>query len=65
MLPEILRMKIIFHTNYYYLIHMFQKFFKAFGNNSSANIKLSKTQLNKIVQPGGFLGRYLGPLTIS
>ena len=24
-------------------------------NNSSANIKLSKTQLHKIVQSGGFL----------
>ena len=27
---------------------------KAFGNNSSANIKLSKTQLQKIGQSGGF-----------
>ena len=27
-----------------------------------ANIKLSKTQLSKIGQPGGFLGRHLGPL---
>ena len=27
-----------------------------------ANIKLSKTQLNKIVQSGEFLGRLLGPL---
>ena len=35
---------------------------KAFANNSSANIKLSKTQLSKILQPGGFLGRLLGPL---
>ena len=35
---------------------------KAFGNNSSANIKLSKTQLYKIGQSGGFLGRSLGPL---
>ena len=35
---------------------------KAFANNSSANIKLSKTQLHKIGQPGGFLGRLLGPL---
>ena len=29
---------------------------------SSANIKLSKTQLHKIGQSGGFLGRLLGPL---
>ena len=30
--------------------------------NSSANIKLSKTQLHKIRQSGGFLGRPLRPL---
>ena len=35
---------------------------KAFANGSSANIKLSKTQLHKIGQSGGFLGRLLGPL---
>ena len=35
---------------------------KSFANNSSVNIKLSKTQLSKIVQSGGFLGRHLGPL---
>ena len=35
---------------------------KASANNSSANIKLSKTQLHKIGQSGGFLGRLLGPL---
>ena len=35
---------------------------KAFENNSSANIKLSKTQLHKIGKSGGFLGRLLGPL---
>ena len=35
---------------------------KAFANNSSANIKLSKTQLYKTGQSGGFLGRLLGPL---
>ena len=35
---------------------------KAFANNSSANIKLSKTQLYKIGQSGKFLGRLLGPL---
>ena len=29
---------------------------KAFGNESSANIKFSKTQMSKIVQSGGFLG---------
>ena len=35
---------------------------KSFANNSSVNIKLSKTQLSKIIQPGGFLGRFLDPL---
>ena len=34
---------------------------KAFGNNSSANIKLLKTQLHKIGQSGGFLCTLLGP----
>ena len=41
------------------------KFCKAFANNSSANIKLSKTQLYKIVQLEGFLGILLGPLLKS
>ena len=35
---------------------------KAFTNNSSANIRLSKTQLHKIGQSRRFLGRLLGPL---
>ena len=35
---------------------------KAFTNNSSIDIKLSKTQLSKMIQSGGFLGRLLGPL---
>ena len=35
---------------------------KAFANGSSANIKLVKTQLHKIGQLGGSLGRLLGPL---
>ena len=34
----------------------------AFSNNSSTDIKLSKTQLSKMIQLGGFLGRLLGPL---
>ena len=34
---------------------------KAFASNSSTGIKLSKTQLSKMVQSGGFLGRHLGP----
>ena len=35
---------------------------KAFADNSSANIKLSGTQLHKIGQSGGFSGRSLGPV---
>ena len=35
---------------------------KAFANNSSVNIKLSKTQLHKKGQSVGFLGILLGPL---
>ena len=30
---------------------------KVFANNSSTDIKLSKTQLSKMIQSGGFLGR--------
>ena len=35
---------------------------KTFANNSSANIKLSKTELHKIGQSGTFLGRLLEAL---
>ena len=35
---------------------------KAFAKNTSTGIKLSKTQLSKIIQSGGFLGKLLGPL---
>ena len=35
---------------------------KAFANNSSANIKLSKTLLYKIGKSGGVLGSLSGPL---
>ena len=35
---------------------------KAFANHLSADIKLSKTQLSKMIQSGGFLGKLLGPL---
>ena len=35
---------------------------KVFSNNSLANIKLSKTQVSKPVQSGGFLGGFFGPL---
>ena len=37
-------------------------FCKVFANNSSANIKLTKTQLHTIGQSGGFSGRPSGTL---
>ena len=35
---------------------------KVFANKSSTDIDLSKTQLTKMIQPGGFLGRLVDPL---
>ena len=35
---------------------------KVFANYLSTDIKLSKTQISKMIQSGGFLGRLLGPL---
>ena len=35
---------------------------KAFANHTSTDIKLSKTQVSKMIQLGGFLGRLLGTL---
>ena len=35
---------------------------KSFASHSSTDIKLSKTQLSKMIQSGGFLSRLLGPL---
>ena len=34
----------------------------AIENNMSTDIKLSKAQISKIIQSGGFLGKLLGPL---
>ena len=35
---------------------------KAFADKPSIDIKLSKTQISKMIKSGGFLGRLLGPL---
>ena len=35
---------------------------KSFANYSSADIKLTKSQISKKIPPGGFLGRLLYPL---
>ena len=34
----------------------------AFNNNMSFDLKLSTSQISKIIRSGGFLGRLLGPL---
>ena len=34
----------------------------AIENNMSTDIKLSKVQISKMIQSGGFLGKLLGPL---
>ena len=34
----------------------------AFANNMSTDIKLSKAQISKIIQPGRFFGSWLGNL---
>ena len=44
--------------NYYQLINKLQ----IFVNSSSTDIKLSKTQLSKMIQSAGFIGRFFGPL---
>ena len=61
-----LMMRLMFHTNYYSQV---SRICKAFGNGSSANIKLSKTQLSKIVQLVGFgslqpMGTLMDPFNI-
>ena len=40
----------------------FSNIHKDFANHLSADIKLSKTQLSKMIQSGGFLGKLLGLL---
>ena len=37
-------------------------FCKGFVNKSLIDIKLSRTQISKMIESGGFLGRLLGPL---
>ena len=39
-----------------------QKLRNAFSNNMSTNLKLSKTQILKVIQSGGFLGSLLSKL---
>ena len=58
----ILMMKITFPHTLLLTNTQVSKLCKVFVNGSSANIKLSKAQLHKIGQSGGFLGRFFGPL---
>ena len=52
-------MEIIYHTKYYW---QKIKIRNAFNNNTSTGIKLSKTQITKIVKSGAFLGSLLSKL---
>ena len=55
-------MKLIFIINYLLLTNrQVANLHKAFANYLSTDIKLSKTQLSKMMQSGGFLGRRFGP----
>ena len=52
-------MKLIFLINYCQLIEKLQIFVKLL---LTTHIKFSKTQLSKMIQLGGFIGRLLGQL---
>ena len=58
-------MKTIYHINYYWQQDK-KKLTNAVQNNMSTNIKLSKAEISKLIQSGGFLGSLLskirGPL---
>ena len=51
-----------FPNNVLLTITQVSKLRRNFANNSTANVKSSKTQLDNIGQLGWFLGRLLGPL---
>ena len=55
-------METIYLMNYCYEHRQKTKLRNAFENNISTNIKLSKTQIAKIIQSGGFLGLLLSKL---
>ena len=54
-------MEMICHMNYYSQQDK-KNIRNAFNNNMSTDLKLSKAQMNKIIQSGGFLSKLLGPL---
>ena len=51
-----------FHSKLFLTNRQVANLCKAFANYLSTDIKLSKSQLSKMIQSGGFLGRLLGPL---
>ena len=53
-------LRLIFHIN-----SQIVRLRNTFVNNSLASIKLSKTQLSKMVLLGGFLGKLVGSLAES
>ena len=55
-------MEIIYHINYYWQQDKKAKLRNAFNNNISTDLKLSKAQISKIIQSGGFLGSLLSKL---
>ena len=54
-------MEMICHMNYYSQQDK-KNIRNAFNNNMSTDLKLSKAQMNKIIQSGGFLSKLLRPL---
>ena len=52
----------IYHMNCYWQQVKKTKLRNAFDNNMPTDLKLSRAQISKIIQSGGFLGRLLGPL---
>ena len=55
-------MKLIFFIKFLLSNRKVSNLPQDFANHSSADIKLSTTQLSKMIKSGGFLGRLLGPL---
>ena len=55
-------MKLIFFIKFLLSNRQVSNLPQGFANHSTADIKLSTTQLSKMIKSGGFLGRLLGPL---
>ena len=55
-------METIYHMNYHWQKDKKTKIRNALNSNMSTNLKLSKAQISKIIQSGGFLGSLLSKL---